>query len=67
MREKSAKRIKKVAREYITKKEVTATTTADSMINNLFKEVLDKIPEKRKVGRPCKLQNPVGRPCNNQN
>ena len=52
MREKSAKTIQKVAREYLTKTKVTATTTADSMVDNLFKDALDNIPEKRKVGRP---------------
>ena len=47
MREKSAKTIQKVAREYLTKTKVTATTTADSMI--LFKDALDNIPEKEKL------------------
>ena len=64
---KSVKRIQKVEREYLTKKKVTATAAADSMINNLFKEVLDKIPEEKKVGRPRKLRKPVGCPCKNQN
>ena len=38
-REKSGKKIQKVAREYITRKKVTATKTAGSMISNQFKEV----------------------------
>ena len=47
--EKSAKRIQKVAREYITKKKETATTSADSMINTLFNGVLDKSLKNKKL------------------
>jgi 5'-3' exonuclease len=67
LRAKSALKIQKVAREYIAKKKANATKTANSMVNDLFKEVLDKIPAKRKVGRPRKPRNPVGRPKGSKN
>ena len=67
IREKSATKIQKVARQYIVKKKVDAVKTSNNMVDELFKNVLDTIPAKRKVGRPRKPRNPVGRPRKNKN
>lgn len=65
-KERAVKLIQKTAREYIAKKKVEAVKTGHSMVDDLFKTTLDKIPEKRKVGRPRKPRNPVGRPKKNK-
>ena len=68
LKEKAATVIQKKAREYIVKKKAEAVKTGHSMVDNLFKTMLDKIPtEKRKVGRPRKPRNPVGRPLGSKN
>ena len=58
LRAKSASKIQKVAREYLARKKANETKP---------EEVLNKIPEKRKVGRPRKPRNPVGRPKGSKN
>jgi len=58
LRAKSASKIQKVAREYLARKKANETKP---------EEVLNTIPQKRKVGRPRKPRNPVGRPKGSKN
>jgi hypothetical protein len=58
LRAKSASKIQKVAREYLARKKANETKP---------QEVLNTIPQKRKVGRPRKPRNPVGRPKGSKN
>ena len=67
IRQKSATKIQKVARQYILKKKVDVVKTSNNMVDDLFKNVLDTIPAKRPVGRPKKLRRPVGRPVGSKN
>ena len=46
---KSQQNNSKSSKRIYNKKNVSATTTADNMINDLFKEVLDKISEKENL------------------
>jgi hypothetical protein len=68
LKEKAATVIQKKAREYIVKKKAEAVKTGHSMVDDLFKTMLDKIfTEKRKGGRTRKPRNPVGRPLGSKN
>jgi hypothetical protein len=58
LRAKSASKIQKVAREYLARKKANETKP---------EEVLNTIPQKRKVGRPRRPRNPVGRPKGSKN
>lgn len=61
-KEKAVILIQKATREYIAKKKTEALKVGHSMVDDLVKTTIEKIPEKRKVGRPKKPRNPVGRP-----
>ena len=44
------------------KTKINTINYVNDLLNTLLPKVINAIPEKRKVGRPRKLRNPVGRP-----
>lgn len=46
---------------------INAINIANDMTDDIFKQVLETIPEKKRAGRPRKPRRPVGRPVGSKN